>query len=518
MATERIKMKKLRELLRLKLEAKLTHRQIGRALNISPGTVSYYTQAANQRGLNWPLAPDLNDDALMKLLEPIAKQLRNPSLRYVMPDWDRIHKELSNKHMTLMLLWEEYAKAHPKAAYSYTQFTRHYKCWCKKNRITMRLEQSPGEKGFIDYAGTTIPVYCRSTAKVDFNAQLFVMALGASHYTFAYATRSQTLPDWIDAHQRAFRFFGGVPQVWVPDNLKSGVTNSCQFEPEANPTYADMAEHYKAAVIPARPYTPQDKSIAENAVLVASRWIIARLMKQRFYSLASLNNAICELLTALNNKPFQKRQGSRQQQFIEFEKKQLLPLPKTPYELATLKYQTLAPDYHVYIDNHYYSVPYRLIGEEVLCRYNQTTVEIFHGHQRVASHLRSFEKDKKTTLDAHMPKAHRDYASWTPQVFLDWAEHTGPGVLHIAQMIVATKRHPDLCSKFHFGLKRLSKRFGALRLNQACRRALVLGCTQFKSIQSILEKGLDKTPYIKPVTPPTPSHHNVRGAQYYQQS
>lgn len=387
MAAERIYMNKLCELLRLKFQAKLKHRQIGRALNVSPGTVSYYVQAAKAVGLNWPLPDELDDDALNALIEPLAKQLRTRPSEYFMPDWNEVHKALSQKHMTLMLLWEMYAKTHATRAYSYTQFTRHYRQWCKKQRVTMRLEHKAGEKGFIDYAGTTIPIYARKSDGIEYQAQLFVMALGVSQYTFVYASRSQTLPDWIDAHQRAFRFFGGVPEVLVPDNLKSGITDSCQFEPEANPTYADMATHYNTAIIPARPRTPQDKSIAENAVLVSSRWIIARLSKQKFYSLQALNNAISELLTTLNHKPFQKRQGSRYQQFIELEKENLIPLPKSAYELATLKYQTVPSDYHVRLDKHYYSVPYTLVGETVLCRYTQTTVEILHKNQRKATHL-----------------------------------------------------------------------------------------------------------------------------------
>ena len=518
MSTERIKMKKIRELLRLKYEAKLTHRQIGRALNISPGTVSYYSQAANQAGLSWPLAPKLSDDELIQLLEPLAKQLRAPQAQYVKPEFSEIKKALSKKHMTLMLLWEDYKTLYQDQAYSYAQFTRHYKAWAKTQKVSMRLEHVAGEKGFIDYAGTTIPIYCRDTGKKLMDAQLFVMALGLSHYTFAYASQSQKLPDWVDAHRRAFEFYGGVPKILVPDNLKSGITDSCQFEPEANPTYADMSEHYKTAIIPARPRSPQDKSIAENAVLVASRWILARLLKQKFYSLPALNNAISELLVALNNKPFQKRQGSRHQQFVELEKPYLIELPDKPYETATLKYQTVPPDYHVRIDGHYYSVPYIHINEEVLCRYTQRTVEVFKGNTRIASHARSFEKDKKTTIGSHMPKAHQNYRQWTPQVFIDWADNIGHGALNVALSIVANKKHPEQCSKIHFGLKKLHKRFGGERLNQACRRALVLNCVNFKSIQSILEKGLDKSPHVELVPSLNADNHtNLRGSNYYKQ-
>lgn len=518
MARERIKMKKLRELMRLKFGAKLSHRQIGQALSISPGTVSYYGQAALLAGLSWPLPDEMDDVALMAKLEPGAKQLRAASSAKIVPDWAWIHGAKAAKHMTLQLLWEDYHAEHGKRAYSYAHFSRLYERWRQQQRVSMRMRHKAGEKCFIDYAGTTLPVYCRQTGEVAFQAQLFVMSLGVSHYTFAYASRSQRSADWIDCHRRAFNFFGGVPSIWVPDNLKAGITDSCSFEPEANPAYADMATHYNAAIIPARPHTPQDKSIVENAVLVASRWIIARLAKQRFYSLQALNNAIAVLLEALNKKPFQKRQGSRQQQFDALEKGYLQPLPASAYEAAEQKMQKVSPDYHVRIEGHYYSVPYQLVGQTVLCRYTATTLEIIHEGQRRASHLRVFEPDGTTTLPEHMPKAHLAYQQWTPQVFLDWARNTGPAVCHVAETIIANKKHPEQASKIHFGLKRLCKLYGKQRLNQACRRAMATECVQFKSIRAILENALDKAPWVTSVTPPNiPKHHNLRGAQYYQQ-
>lgn len=517
MSTERIKMKKLRDLLRLKLEQKLPHRLIGKALNVSPGTVSYYSQAALKVGLTWSQITQINDRELNDLLEPLAKQLRNRPVKKYKPDYIAIHKSLSQKHMTLTLQWEEYREAYPNRHFSYAQFTRLYKAWCKKNKITMRIEHRAGEKAFIDYAGSTIPILCRETGVKLFDAQIFLMTLCSSHYTFAYASRSQKKEDWIDSHVRSFKFFGGVPEILVPDNLKSGVTDSCQFEPEINPTYADMAEHYNVAVIPARPRRPQDKSIVENAVLVASRWILARINRQKFYSLTALNNAISELLTALNHKPFQKREGSRYQQYISQEKEALRPLPQQDYQLAELVYQTVGSDYHIRIDKHYYSVPSIYANEQIMCRYTKNTVEIFHDNERIASHIRSYEKDKKTTVDNHMSKSHQAYANTTPDIFLKWAEEIGTGVLNIANEIIQSKKHPEQAIKIFFGFKKLAKKYGRNRLNQACRRAMGLNCIGFKNIASILEKGLDSQPYLNEVEKPyTPHHENLRGAQYYQ--
>jgi transposase len=379
------------------------------------------------------------------------------------------------------------------------------------------MEHKAGDKAFIDYAGDTVPIYCRKTKTVLFNAQLFIMVLGASQYTFAYASESQSLPNWIAAHARAFEFFGGVPRVLVPDNLKSAVTDSCKFEPLANLAYADMAAHYGTVIIPARPYTPKDKASAENAVLIVERRVMARLSKQRFYSLAALNRAIEELMKAINHRPFQKRQGSRYTQFQEQEAHALRALPVARYEFAQLKYLTVPPDYHLRLDGHYYSVPYTLVGQQVFCRTTTTTIEVLYQNQRVASHPKSYEKDKKSSCPEHMPRAHRQFIEWTPEGFLVWAQNTGSAVHHLAREIIANKPHLEQCSKFHEGLKNLSRRFGGARLNRACQRALALGCIEFKSIRSILEKNLDQVPYLSAVSATfIPPHSNLRGPGYYQ--
>jgi len=511
-------MKKLRELLRLKFESKLSHRQIGSALNLSPGTISYYVQAAVACKLSWPLPDDYaSDAALSELLEPEARQLRQRTTRYVMPDWAAVNRDLQNRHVTLMVLWEAYRAEHGSRSYSYAQFTRHYKRWSKNNKVSLRMLHAPGEKGFVDYAGATLPVYCRTTGKVLFNAQLFIMVLGASDYTFAYATRSQAQSGWCYAHAKAFEFFGGAPKILVPDNLKSGVTDSCCFEPTINRAYADLAEHYGAAVIPARPRKPQDKSKAENGVQVAQRWLVTRLDKNKYYSLNALNNAISDLLDSLNSKPFQKREGSRLSQFQAREKAALKPLPPSPYEFAQFFWQTVTPDYHVRVDRHHYSVPYTLIGERVLIRYTQTMVEIWHDNQRQASHLRAFLPDEKTTQAAHMPKAHQKYQAWTPQVFIDWAAHIGQPMVNVAARIVSGKKHPEQVHKIYHGFKKLNKTYGSNRLDTACRRAIALECVSFKSIQSILKHGLDKQPFVQPVNSTTaPDHANLRGSDYYR--
>jgi transposase len=511
-------MKKLRRLLQLKYEQGLTHREIGRALNLSAGTVSYYAQAALREGLTtWPLPKDLTlDTALAERIGCSAKQLRQPKKKKYNPNWSDVTERLKQRHMTLQFIWQEYKTIHGTKAPSYAQFTRLYKQYCKQHKVSMRLEHQPGEKAFIDYSGSRVPIYNRETKAIAFHAELFILVLGASDYTFVYATKSQQLPDWIAAHVKAFEFLGGTPKVLVPDNLKSGITDSCQFEPQANPTYADMAAHYQTVIIPARPRTPQDKSKAENGVLLAQRWLITRLDKSRFYSLASLNNALNDLVIAMNARAFQKRQGSRYSQFIAYEKAQLQPLPVSPYEFARFATHIVPPDYHLRIDGHYYSVPYTLVGERVDIRYTHRTVEMFYNNQREASHLRSEWRDKKTTQASHRPPNHQAYEAFEPALFLSWASSLGQGIANAADAMTQQKKHPEQVHKLYYGFKKLVKQFGQARMNQACYRACALSCLTFKSIQSILEKGLDKQAPISVAVRKAPEHMNVRGPDYYR--
>ena len=505
-------MRQIREVLRQKWALGLSNRQIAAGCGISRPTVGEYLKRAGQAGLSWPLPDGLDDAELEAKLFPPAASV--PAEQRAVPDWAVVHRELKRQGVTLTLLWDEYKAVHP-GGYQYSWFCEQYRAWLGKVDVVMRQDHRAGEKLFVDYAGQTMPIVERNSGEVR-DAQVFVAVLGASNYTYAEATLTQRLPDWIGSHVRAFAYFGALPAIVVPDNLKSGVHLAHRYEPEINATYAEMGKHYGVAIIPARSAKPRDKAKAENGVLVVERRILARLRNRTFFSLAELNSAIAELLEALNAQPFQKLPGSRRELFETLERPAMNPLPGRAYEYAEWKKVRVNIDYHVAIDKHYYSVPYQLVKAELDARIAANTVELFAKGKRVASHRRSGQAGRHTTVTAHMPKAHRDYAEWTPDRLVRWASDTGRGTAKLVETLLSSKPHPQHGFRACLGILRLGKRYGGQRLEAASRRALAIGACSYKSVESILKNGLDKKP-LPAVTVESPAieHDNLRGPDYY---
>ncbi len=512
MPAVRLSMRKVKEVLRLKFEGGQTNRRIARSCRISRPTVSDYLLRFGEAGLQWPAVAALDDATLeQKLFPPVAVA---PTAGRAVPDWSQIHRELRRKGVTLTLLWHEYKAAHPEG-FQYSWFCDQYRAWTRKLDVVMRQEHRGGEKLFVDYAGQTAEVVDQRTGEIR-QAQIFVAVLGASSYTYAEATWTQQLPDWIGSHVRAFEFLGGVSELLVPDNLRSGVSKAHRYEPDLNPTYADLASHYGVAVLPARVRKPRDKAKAEAGVLLVERWILAVLRHRTFFSLAELNREIARLLEQLNTRPFKKLSGCRRELFEQLERPALRPLPAEPYEFAEWKKVRVNIDYHVEIEGHYYSVPYQLVRKALEARYSERTVECFHKGQRVASHPRSHLKGRHTTLPEHMPTAHRRYAEWTPQRLIRWAEKTGPATASMVQTILERRVHPQQGFRSCLGIMRLGKRFGEQRLEAACRRALTLGACSYKSIESILRQGLDRKAFPEQQDLELGiAHENIRGSDYY---
>lgn len=516
MTTKRVTMNKLKEILRLKFEANLSLRQIALCVSLSLGVISKYLQRAEAAGLTWPLPQGLTDSELAQLLQP--PRTVTVSLTAAVPDFAEIARELSRKSVTRQLLWNEYAQAHPDNHYSYSRFTVLLRRWRQKQSLSMRQTHCPGEKLFVDYAGQTLPIVNPDTGEVR-DAQVFVAVLGASSYTYAEATWSQTLPDWIGAHVRAFQFYGGLPELIVPDNLKSAISKACRYDPELNPTYQQMAEYYGLAVVPARPYKPKDKAKAEVGVQLVERWIMARLRHHTFYTLAALNQGIRTLLDDLNRRPFKKRPGSRLSQFEQLDKPTLNLLPDTPYAVRHVKKARVHLDYHLEYDGHYYSVPYPLVKEEVMVHAGENTIAVFYQGKQVALHPRSPRQGAHTTDPNHLAKAHRKHLEWSPPRFVRWACEIGPYTEAVVHHQLESRPHPEHGYRACLGLLSLTKKYGAERLEAACCRAQHIRAMNYKSIASILANSLDKLPLDDTdiSTPTTLSfdHDNVRGAGYY---
>jgi transposase len=519
MPAEKISMRRIKEVLRLKFESQVGRNQISKALGLAQGTVSEYLNRAARAGLSWPLPEGLSDLDLEAQL--FFSQKHSPPSAFAPLNHQYLNEELRKKNVTLYLLWEEYRSDHPQDGYGYSQFCYHFRQWQARLQVTMRQAHKAGDKLFVDYAGQTVEVIDPSTGEIQ-EAQVFVAVMGASNYTFAEATWTQQAQDWIASHQRAFIFFSGVPAQLVPDNLRSGVNKSDRYEPELNATYWALAAHYGTTVMPARPYKPRDKAKAEAGVQVVQRWILARLRHRQFFSLAELNQAIRELLVVLNTRPFKRLEGCRQSQFEKVDKPALKALPTGTFEFFRIKKVRLGFNYHIEIDHHHYSAPYQLVKKELEARITARTVEFLHKGQRVAMHPRSFVEKAYTTAKEHMPAAHRAYMEWTPGRILNWANTIGPGAVKMAHHLLEGREHEAQAYRSCLGLLSLSKKFGAGRMEAACLRALHLRTHTYRCVLNILESGFDSKPLPQPSTQEElfedfVQHPNLRGSGYYAQ-
>ena len=512
MSAKRLTMRKIREILHLRYDLQFTFSRIATSCNIGRSTVSDHLKRFKAAGLVWPLSDDMDDDRLEKLLFPAVD--KTDTRNRASPDWSVVHQELRRKGVTLMLLWQEYKERHLDG-YQYSQYCQLYRQWIGTIDPVMRQTHPPGENLFVDYAGQTVDIRDSAGQNVR-SAQIFVAVLGASNYTYAEATWTQSLPDWISSHVHAFEYFDGVTAVVVPDNLKSGVKDPCFYDPDINPTYLDMARHYGTVIIPARVRKARDKAKVETAVQIVERWILARLRNQTFFSLDQLNQAIRRLLEELNRKSFQKLPGSRLSQFETIDRPALKPLPVQPYRFAEWKKARVNIDYHIEVERHYYSVPHNLIKKQVDVRITDTTIECFYQNQRVASHIRSYKQGRHTTVKDHMPTSHRQWAEWSPDRFIRWAEKIGPQTAELIRTVLSSRPHPQQGYRSSLGILRLAKSYGDDRLEAACDRANRIGSTSYKSVASILKHGLDqRPPVVADRERPAILHENIRGSHYY---
>jgi len=513
MKPKKVTVLRLKDILRLHHEAQLSTRQIARSLNLSSSVVSKYLVRARDAQVSWPLPPDLSEAELIASLQ--VKRNGAVSSLLAEPDFAEMSTELTRKGMTRQLLWEEYAERHPENHYSYSRFTVLYRAWHQKQKLSMRQFHRAGEKLFVDYAGLTLKIVDPASGE-ERPAQVFVAVLGASSYTYAEATWTQRLPDWIGAHVRAFTFYGGVTPIIVPDNLKSAVSKACRYDPELNPSYAQLAAYYGVVVMPARPYKPKDKAKAEVGVQIVERWIMMRLRKLQLFSLTEANQAIRALLQELNHRPFKQRPGSRQSQFEAIDQPALKPLPGTPYAYRHVVKARAHINYHVSYDEHHYSVPYRLRGEDVMIHAGEQCISVFYQGKSVAEHPRSSLSGGYTTTVAHMPKAHARHQEWSPRRFLSWASQIGPATQRVVRYQLESRPHPEHGYRACLGIFNLAKKYGKDRLESACLRAEKIGGLHYKNLASILATSLDKLPLQSDQPHSLPAtHDNVRGPDYY---
>ena len=513
MATERLPMQHLREILRHKLALGRSHRQVARALGISPSTVAGATSDARSLGLTAAAVEAMTDAELDAKLYP----KKSPTRMRTEPDCAALHLELRRPGVTLALLHVEFLTGHPDGL-RYTAFCDRYRAWAKHLSPVMRQVHVAGDKLFVDYAGMKAHLTDPVTGEVT-PVELFVAVLGASNYTFAEATFTQQVSDFVGSVSRAFTFIGGVTQAIVPDQLKSAVIAACRYDPGVQRTTAELGRYYGTTILPARPRSPRDKAKVEVGVQIAERWLLARIRNETFTTLGALNARLGELVLALNLRTMRTYKASRRELYERLDKPALSPLPAVPFEMQSWKQVRLNIDYHVAFEHHFYSAPHalRLEDIELWLRATASTIEIFHGRERVAAHVRSRVHGGYTTKPEHMPSSHRAYAEWTPTRILGWADQVGLDTRALCEVILRERHHPEWGFRSCLGLFRLAKKYGNARLDAACRRALYAGARSYRPVLTILQHNLDGQPLPEPDTPATagPSHENVRGPGYY---
>jgi transposase len=507
-------MRHVRDVMRLKA-AGMAVREIARRVGAAPSTVRLTIRRFEAAGLTWPLPEDVTDAVLEARLFAGAGT-KQGHRRRAEPDWAAVHRELKRKHVTLSILWEEYIAAEPDG-YRYSRWCELYSAWEGRLSVTMRQSHTAGDKLFVDYAGDGVPVVVDRLTGKQRNAQIFVAVLGASNFTYAQATWTQGLADWISGHVGAFEAIGGVPALLVPDNTKVAVIKACFYDPQINRSYAEMAAHYDTAILPARPRRPRDKAKVEQAVLIIERWLLGRLRHRIFYSLADVNAAIGDLLRRLNEERPMRRLGvTRRQLLEEIDRPALKALPATPYVFAEWRIRRVSIDYHVEVEAHYYSVPHRFARAEVEVRFTARTVEIFHKGERIAAHQRMSGNHRHTTVPEHMASSHRRYAGWTIERIRQDAAAIGPATLALCNLILDQRPHPEQGFRACLGIIRLGRSYGRERLEAAALRAIDIGARTYGSVKSILANNLDRRPAPQRPADDAPIlHANIRGPRYY---
>jgi len=508
MAQRILTVRKIKEIIRMKWVLGLSDRRVAASLNIAHSTVGEYLKRAESTGLDWEQVQILEETELKARLFP-SKQLgtkKRPE-----PDWGEIAKELMQKGVTRMLLWQEYLAEYPDG-YSYSQFCERFRRWAGEQKApVMRKPKKVGEEVEVDYAGMTMPVIDPQSREIT-QAEIFVGVLGASGLIYAEAHESQALPNWIRAHVRMFKFFGGVPKIIRPDNLKAGVSKANFYEPDLNPTYHELAVHYGSAVIPTRVAKPKDKALGENAVQQVERWVLAPLRKQRFFSIHELNQAMKKQLTWLNERQLTDQTQSRRELFEQMEKHALQPLPPYPFDYLEVKQAKVHIDYHVSFRKHLYSVPHQYTRKIVLIRASERLVEVYCDQKRIACHVRCDHPGYSTEKE-HLPANHRWYLEWSPERFSHWASQIGSQTEALIHKVLASRRHPEQAYRSCLGILNLVKTSGKERLEVACTLALETGVVSYKAVKHILDTkkdALEASSQLEPIT-----HEHIRGQNYY---
>ena len=515
MRKRKITMEKIRELLRLHYQQELSIRKACSLLGISKTSGADYIREFKKTGYSFQEIVQISDSSLMELIEQ-SNVSTNKRYEILSQYFEYYEKELKRPGVNLLVLWQEYKDKEPEGL-SYSRFCHYYRSWKLKQPISMHIEHKAGDKMFVDFAGKKLQIVNRETGEI-IPVEVFVAILGASQLTYVEASLTQQKEDWIRLNENALHYFEGVPRAIVPDNLKSGVTKACNYEPQLNASYYDFARHYNTVILPARPVKPKDKSLVENAVGIVYQRIYSRLRNITFFSIEELNESIWDELDKHNNQYFQKRKISRIQLFQEIEKSQLQPLPIHRYEMKYFMEVKVQFNYHVYLnqDKHYYSVPYRYVGKRVKIIYTDKIVEVYKNNQRIAFHRRDRQPYRYTTNSEHMPKSHQYVSQWSPERFINWASTIGVDIKEFIISLLESKSHPEQAFKACMGVMRLAKKYDNPTMNKVCRKALDINCISYQFIDNSIKNKTYKFKNDDSKVIQLPLHKNIRGKENYK--
>lgn len=508
-----IEMSKVKQVIRM-YESGVPIKGIARRLGISKNTVKEYIKKVESQNLSPPELLKKDTPELEGLF--VSSVYQDEKYRQLASYFPHFEKELMRTGVTRYLLWHEYKKKYPDG-YSYSRFSYHFACWLKTSNASMHMDHEPGDKLYVDFAGTKLSYVDRETGEI-IPVEVLVTSLGYSQKIYTQACPDQTKESFVEGCEQALEYYEGAPKALVPDNLKSAVTKPSKYEPEINEMYREFANHYGMYVYPARSRAPQDKALVEKAISIVYNRIYAQIRDRTFFSIDQLNQAIWDLLGPLNDINFQGKPYSRSELFDKEEKHLLSPLPHDRFEIRESARATVMKNSHVLLgkDKHYYSVPFRHIGKRVKLVYGNRTVSVYTGGQRVAFHKRDPRPFKYTTIADHLPSAHRFVADWSPEKFLNWAASIDKDVEAYIQGIFDRKPYPEIAYRSCSGILSLAKKKGTTRLINACRRGLYYQNFGYKVILEILQKGLDKEPWEDVLQQKLPLHDNIRGADYYK--
>jgi transposase len=511
----RMKLHQIKKIIKL-YKSGLSFRDIEKSLNKPKSTVADYVARFAKSGLAFEELSTKTEDEIYNALFPEESKRPKQRLHKILPDFNKMHLELKKSYITRELLWEEYKTLYPDNHYGYTHFCNLYKAWLKRCTVSMRINHKAGEKMFLDFSGLKWEIIDKETGELK-KVDIFVAALAASGYTYAEATMDQTKPSLVSVSINSFEFFGGMTEILVPDSLKSAVTKADKYDPQINETFQDMADHYGAVVIPARPYRAKDKAKVELSVKLVQRWILARLRHQQFFSLAELNQAIFDLLDAFNKKIIRRYGKSRYDLYRELDKPALKPLPTRRYDYREFKFCRVNIDYHIELEGCFYSVPYQLAGEKVSAIYTTSSVELFHNNKRVALHLRLYKKGAASTKEEHMASAHRAYGTWTPSRLINWGGSFGTNTRALMAAILESKPHPEMgfrCCMAILNAAKYHRDIQAVELTS--KKMLELKCYKVAHFKDILKnKTYNQSQSTSEALLPQ-KHQNLRGHSYYR--